>query len=75
MATDAMVNVTPSPADLTAVLCPRCQLPMMRGTAKPIMFTSGLSDVSYSCEACGTETRRTLNRDGTPHAAAVKAGA
>ena len=70
-----MVNATPSPADLTAVLCPRCQLPMMRGAAKPIMFTSGLSDVSYSCESCGTETRRTLNRDGTPHAAAAKAGA
>ena len=73
MATDAMVNTTPSPADLTAVLCPRCRLPMMRGAAKPIMFTSGLSDVSYSCEACGTAATRTVKGDGTPHAAAVKA--
>ena len=56
-----------------AVLCPRCQKPMMRGAAKPIMFTSGLSDVAYSCEACGTSTTRTVNRDGTLHTAAKSA--
>ena len=56
-----------------AVLCPRCEKPMMRGAAKPIMFTSGLSDVSYSCEACGTTTTRTVNRDGTLHTAAKSA--
>ena len=67
-----MVNAPQFP-EQPAVLCPRCQKPMMRGAAKPIMFTSGLSDVSYSCEACGTVATRTLNRDGTPHTA-VKAG-
>ena len=67
-----MVNATQFP-EQPAVLCPRCQKPMMRGAAKPIMFTSGLSDVSYSCEACGTVAIRTVNRDGTPHTA-VKAG-
>ena len=56
-----------------AVLCPRCEKPMMRGAAKPIMFTSGLSDVAYSCEACGTTTTRTVNRDGTLHTAAKSA--
>jgi RNase P subunit RPR2 len=56
-----------------AVLCPRCEKPMMRGAAKPIMFTSGLSDVAYSCEACGTSTTRTVNRDGTLHTAAKSA--
>jgi RNase P subunit RPR2 len=62
-----MVNYAPSPTDQPAVLCPRCQLPMMRGVVKPIMFTSGLSDVSYTCESCGTETVRTVGRDGSPH--------
>ena len=67
-----MVNATQFP-EQPAVLCPRCQKPMMRGAAKPIMFTNGLSDVPYSCEACGTQTTRTVKGDGTPHAAAVKA--
>ena len=44
---------------------------MMRGATKPIMFTSGLSNVSYSCESCGTETLRTVNGDGSPHTAEV----
>ena len=67
-----MVNATQFP-DQPAVLCPRCQRPMMRGAAKPIMFTSGLSDVAYSCEACGTETTRTVKRDGTLHMPAKSA--
>jgi len=67
-----VVNATQFP-EQPAVLCPRCQKPMMRGAAKPIMFTNGLSDVPYSCEACGTVAIRTVNRDGTPHTA-VKAG-
>lgn len=67
-----MVNTTQFPEQL-AVLCPRCEKPMMRGAAKPIMFTSGLSDVAYSCEACGTTTTRTVNRDGTLHTAAKSA--
>lgn len=64
-----MVNEASSPADRIAVLCPRCELPMMRGAAKPIMFTSGLSDVAFTCEACGAEARRTVTVDGTPHLA------
>jgi hypothetical protein len=64
-----MVNYAPSPGDQIAVLCPRCQRPMMRGAPKPIMFTSGLSDVPYSCEGCGSETMRTVKGDGTPHVA------
>lgn len=67
-----MDNVTSFP-DHSAVLCPRCQLPMLRGAAKPIMFTQGLSDVSFSCETCGTVTTRTVNRDGTLHTAAKSA--
>ena len=67
-----MVN-TPVFPDQPAVLCPRCQKPMMRGAARPIMFTSGLSDVSFSCEACGTTTIRAVNRDGTLHTGAKSA--
>lgn len=67
-----MVTTTQFP-EQPAVLCPRCQKPMMRGAAKPIMFTSGLSDVAYSCEACGTTATRTVNRDGTLHTAAKSA--
>ena len=67
-----MVNTTQFP-EQPAVLCPRCEKPMMRGAAKPIMFTSGLSDVAYSCEACGTTTTRTVNRDGTLHTPAKSA--
>ena len=66
-----MVSYAPSPTDQPAVLCPRCRLPMMRGATKPIMFTSGLSDVSYTCESCGTETVRTVTGDGSPHTAEV----
>ena len=55
--------------DQPAVLCPHCQRPMMRGGETPIMFTSGLSDVTYTCEGCGTETVRTVKGDGTPHLA------
>jgi hypothetical protein len=63
-----MVSFSQTQSDQPAVLCPRCQLPMMRGVATPIMFTSGLSDVVYRCEACKTETTRTETRDGAPHA-------
>lgn len=64
---------TPVFPEQPAVLCPRCGKPMMRGAAKPIMFTSGLSDVTFSCETCGTATTRTVNRDGTFHTPAKSA--
>jgi RNase P subunit RPR2 len=64
-----MVSFSPSQHDQPTVLCPRCQRPMMRGAAKPIMFTSGLSNVLYTCETCSTETIRTVKSDGSPHTA------
>ncbi len=67
-----MVSATPFP-DQPAVLCTRCRMPMLRGAARPIMFTSGLSDVAFTCEACGTETTRTVNRDGTMRSPAKSA--
>lgn len=44
---------------------------MARGAERPIMFTSGLSDVTYSCEGCNTETVRTVRGDGSRHTAAA----
>jgi hypothetical protein len=66
-----MVSYAPSATEQPAVLCPRCQLPMMRGAARPIMFTSGLSNVPYTCEACRTETLRTVKVDGSPHSGGI----
>jgi len=69
-----MVNFSPVQSGQPAVLCPRCQLPMMRGAPAPIMFTSGLSNVVYRCEACKTETVRTEKADGSPHIADAAGG-
>jgi len=44
---------------------------MTRGPEKPIMFTSGLSNVTYVCESCQTETTRTVRGDGSPHTTGV----
>jgi RNase P subunit RPR2 len=57
--------------DQPAVLCPRCERAMLRGPEKPIMFTSGLSDVTYTCESCNTETVRTIRGDGSRHTAGM----
>ncbi len=62
-----VVNIATPLSDEPAVICPRCQLPMMRGAAPPIMFTNGLSEVRYSCETCNTQSVRTFAADGTPH--------
>jgi RNase P subunit RPR2 len=63
-----MTSFASSPQE-QPVLCPRCQRPMMRGAATPIMFTSGLSSVIYSCEPCNTEIVRTVKSDGSRHSA------
>jgi hypothetical protein len=41
------------------VLCPGCKKPMRRGTAQPLLGRR-LVDVTYSCEKCGTTTKRTI---------------
>jgi RNase P subunit RPR2 len=42
------------------VICPGCHKPMRAGTAEPILFAKGLSDITYVCEHCGTRTKRTV---------------
>jgi hypothetical protein len=42
--------------------CPTCQRRMVVRQVTSILFASGLDDVIYSCEKCGTEAKRTLKR-------------
>ena len=42
--------------------CPTCQRGMVVRQVTSILFASGLDDVIYSCEKCGTEAKRTLKR-------------
>jgi len=41
-------------------MCPGCKVAMKPIGIKPILFTDGLSDVTYVCERCGTETTRAI---------------
>ena len=42
------------------VLCPGCKEPMQVRRREPILFSKALTDVTYCCEICGTETKRTM---------------
>ena len=45
------------------VTCPGCNRPMRQLEQKPILFSNGLSDVTFVCETCGMHTIRTVKRD------------
>ena len=42
--------------------CPVCQRRMSVKLIEPVLFASGLDDVTYACESCGTETKRSIKR-------------
>jgi hypothetical protein len=42
--------------------CPACQRQMEAKRVVPVLFASGLDDVLYTCEPCGTEAKRTVKR-------------
>ena len=42
--------------------CPACQRQMEAKRVVPVLFASGLDDVFYACEPCGTEAKRTIKR-------------
>ena len=42
--------------------CPQCQRRMTVKQVSPVLFASGLDDVVYGCEGCGTEAKRTVKR-------------
>jgi DNA-directed RNA polymerase subunit RPC12/RpoP len=48
------------------VMCPRCKLRMTRLARAPLKLklSDGLVDVSYICERCGTETKRSIREKG-----------
>jgi hypothetical protein len=42
--------------------CPECQRRMTVKSVAPVLFASGIDDVVYGCEDCGTEAKRTVRR-------------
>ena len=42
--------------------CPKCQGRMTVKQVSPVLFASGIDDVTYSCEGCGTEIKRSVKR-------------
>jgi hypothetical protein len=42
--------------------CPTCERPMTVKQVSSVLFASGLDDVVYGCEDCGTEAHRTVKR-------------
>jgi DNA-directed RNA polymerase subunit RPC12/RpoP len=48
------------------VMCPRCRVRMTRRARPPLKLklSDGLVDVSYICERCGTETKRSIREKG-----------
>jgi hypothetical protein len=53
------VNV---PSSDGAPACPQCRRAMQLRVVEPVMFTSDLDDMTYRCENCDTEARRTVGR-------------
>jgi hypothetical protein len=42
--------------------CPQCRNAMRIRLVEPVMFAGDLDDMTYRCEACGTEAKRTVRR-------------
>jgi len=42
--------------------CPKCQRPMTVKQVMPVLFASDLDDVTYGCQDCETEAKRTVKR-------------
>jgi len=42
--------------------CPTCERRMVVRQVMPVLFASGVDDVVYGCEKCGTEAKRTIKR-------------
>ena len=50
------------PSKLKNPACPKCQRRMTVKQVTPVLFASGIDDVIYGCEDCGTEVKRTVKR-------------
>jgi len=42
--------------------CPQCERRMTIRQVAPVLFASELDDVTYGCETCATEAKRTVRR-------------
>jgi hypothetical protein len=42
--------------------CPQCERRMTVKQVTPVLFASNLDDVTYGCETCATEAKRTVKR-------------
>lgn len=42
--------------------CPKCRRRMTVKQVMPVLFASGIDDVMFGCEDCGTEIKRTVKR-------------
>ena len=44
-------------------ICPTCQRRMTVKQVTPVLFASGMDDMIFGCEGCGTEAKRTVKRE------------
>lgn len=51
-----------NPSGLENPPCPTCQRRMVIRQVAPVLLASGLDDIVYGCEKCGTEIKRTVKR-------------
>ena len=42
--------------------CPKCERRMTVKQVTPLLFASGMDDVVYGCDDCGTEIKKTVKR-------------
>jgi len=42
------------------VICPGCKQAMKPSKPRPLLLVSGLIEITYTCEKCGTTTKRTI---------------
>ena len=50
------------PRAVAPPVCPQCQSAMRLRTVEPVMFARDVDDMTYRCEACGTESKRAIKR-------------
>jgi hypothetical protein len=42
--------------------CLRCNRPMAMRQVSPVLFAPDVDDVTYGCEECGTQAKRSVKR-------------
>jgi hypothetical protein len=42
--------------------CPKCKRAMSVRQIEPVLFASNVDNVTYACDRCGAETKRTIKR-------------